>query len=61
MLASLGWKTLIDFGAFNVLAMPIIWFAYPEPAGRSLAEVNLLFASDSVLVGANMREHHRRG
>ncbi len=44
----------------NVLATPIIYFFYPEVAGRSLEEVNLLFTSDSLLVSKNMEEYHRR-
>lgn len=39
--------------------MPIVWFIYPEVSGRSLEEVNLLFTSDSLFVGPNMKEYHR--
>ena len=39
--------------------MPIVWFFYPEVAGRSLEEVNLLFTSESLLVSENMKEYHR--
>ena len=60
MLAHLGWITFIFFGCMNVLAMPIVWFFYPEVAGRSLEEVNLLFTSESLLVSKNMEEYHRR-
>ena len=44
----------------NVVVMPIIHFFYPETAGRSLEEVDLLFASDSLLVSKNMAEYDRR-
>jgi hypothetical protein len=40
--------------------MPVVWFFYPEVAGRSLEEVNLLFTSESLLVSKNMEEYHRR-
>ena len=40
--------------------MPIIHFFYPETAGRSLEEVDLLFTSDSLLVSKNMAEYNRR-
>ena len=60
ILFNLGRKTFAIFGCFNVIVMSIIWFVYPEPAGRSLEEFNLLFTSDNILVSANMREYHRR-
>ena len=57
MLAHLGYKTYLFFGAMNILGMPIIYFFYPETAKRSLEEVDLLFTSDSLLVRKNMQEH----
>lgn len=60
MLSRLGWATFIFFGCMNIIAMPIIWFLYPEVANRSLEEVNLLFVSDSLLVSKNMAEYDRR-
>lgn len=44
----------------NIVAIPIIYFFYPEVATRSLEEINLLFTSDSLFVKANMREYNRR-
>lgn len=44
----------------NFVVMPIIHFCYPETARRSLEEIDLLFASDSILVKSNMQEHDRR-
>lgn len=44
----------------NFVVMPIIHFFYPETARRSLEEIDLLFASDSLFVGKNMQEHDRR-
>ncbi|KAI0408919.1 general substrate transporter [Xylaria palmicola] len=60
LLSRLGWATFIFFGALNIVAMPIIYFFYPEVAKRSLEEINLLFTSDSLSVKANMREYDRR-
>lgn len=60
MLAKLGYGTYIFFGAINIVAMPIVWFLFPESAKRSLEEMNLLFTSESLLVSANMREYRRR-
>lgn len=60
MLSRLGWATFIFFGALNIVAMPIIWFFYPETAGRSLEEVNLIFTSESLFVSKNMAEYDRR-
>ncbi|KAH9896251.1 general substrate transporter [Xylariomycetidae sp. FL2044] len=60
LLQRLGWGTFIFFGAMNIVAMPIIYFLYPEVAKRSLEEVNLLFTSESLLVSKNMSEYHKR-
>jgi len=43
-----------------IVAAPIIWYIYPEVAGKSLEEINLLFTSDSLFVSANMKEYYRR-
>lgn len=60
LLSRLGWTTFIFFGCMNIVAMPIVWFIYPEVSGRTLEEVNLLFTSDSLFVGANMKAFHKR-
>jgi hypothetical protein len=60
MLDRLGWITFIVFGIFNILAMPVIWFIYPEVAGKTLEEVNLLFASNSILASENVKEYSRK-
>jgi hypothetical protein len=60
MLKNLGYGSYIFFGAMNIVAMPIVWFFFPEVAKRSLEEINLLFTSDSLLVSKNMKEYHRR-
>jgi hypothetical protein len=60
MLDRLGYGTYLFFGCTNVVAIPIVYFLYPEVAKRSLEEINLLFTSDSQLVGKNMAEYNRR-
>jgi hypothetical protein len=37
--------------------MPVIWLIYPEVAGKTLEEVNLLFASNSILASENIKEY----
>ena len=41
-------KTLYVFGACNFVAVPIVWALYPETNQRTLEEMDLLFASDSI-------------
>ncbi|KAJ3529501.1 hypothetical protein NM208_g9728 [Fusarium decemcellulare] len=60
MLRNLGYGTYIFFGAMNMVAMPVVWLFFPEVAQRSLEEINLLFTSDSLSVGKNMKEYRRR-
>jgi MFS family permease len=60
MLDHIGWWSFIFFGCMNFVVMPIIHLFFPETARRSLEEVDLLFADDSVLVAKNMAEHDRR-
>ena len=60
MLGDIGWWSFIFFGCMNFVAMPIVHFFYPETAGRSLEEVDLLFTSDSPFVSKNMAEYERR-
>ena len=52
--------TFIFFGVMNLVCMPLVWFFYVETAGCSLEEINLLFASDSILSSKNMAEYERR-
>jgi len=60
MLSHLGWGTFIFFAGMNFLAAPIIYLFYPEVAGKSLEEINLLFTSESVFAKKNMDEYFRR-
>lgn len=60
MLDRLGYGTYILYGALNVVAIPLVYFFYPEVAKRSLEEIDLLFTSDSLFVKENMKEYNRR-
>jgi len=42
--ANLGWKTYIYYGVFNALFVPIIYFFLVETKGRSLEELDVVFA-----------------
>lgn len=46
--AALNEKTLYLFGAVNVATIFIVWALYPETNQRTLEEMNLVFASDSI-------------
>ena len=48
MFDALDEKTLYIFGACNVLAIPMVCCLYPETNQRTLEEINLVFASDSI-------------
>ena len=48
MFDALGEKTLYIFAACNVITIPMVWALYPESNQRTLEEMNLLFASDSI-------------
>ncbi|KAK3615214.1 hypothetical protein LTR56_026728 [Elasticomyces elasticus] len=53
--AALGEKTLYIFGGVNVLAIIVVWALYPETNQRTLEEMNLVFASDSMWSGKRRR------
>ncbi|KAK2737934.1 hypothetical protein FQN55_000838 [Onygenales sp. PD_40] len=48
MVSHIGWGTYLFFGAWNAIFIPFIWFFYPETAGRSLEEIDLIFAKGYV-------------
>ncbi|KAI9850367.1 MAG: hypothetical protein M1838_005757 [Thelocarpon superellum] len=48
MFKALGPSTLYIFGACNVITIPMVWALYPESNQRTLEEMDLLFASDSI-------------
>lgn len=43
-------KLLYIFGACNVISIPIVWALYPESNQRTLEEMDMLFAADSLWV-----------
>ncbi|KAH0580064.1 hypothetical protein H2248_002878 [Termitomyces sp. 'cryptogamus'] len=59
MFSKIGENTLHVFGAVNFLSIPIVWALYPETANRTLEEIDLLFASDSIFVWEE-EKHFRR-
>ncbi|KAJ5244760.1 hypothetical protein N7489_004856 [Penicillium chrysogenum] len=48
MIARIGWGTYLFFAAWNAIFIPVIWFFYPETSGRSLEEIDLIFAKGYV-------------
>ena len=46
--AALNEKTLYLFGAVNAATIVIVWALYPETNQRTLEEMDLVFASDSI-------------
>ncbi|KAK3614026.1 hypothetical protein LTR56_026876 [Elasticomyces elasticus] len=46
--AALSEKTLYIFGSVNVLTIIVVWALYPETNQRTLEEMSLAFASDSI-------------
>lgn len=44
MVDHIGWGTYLFFAAWNAIFIPFIWFFYPETSGRSLEEIDLIFA-----------------
>ncbi|KAL2367039.1 hypothetical protein RJZ56_000126 [Blastomyces dermatitidis] len=48
MVVRIGWRAYPFFSAWNAILIPFIWFFYPETAGRSLEEINHIFAKGYV-------------
>ncbi|KAL1605188.1 hypothetical protein SLS60_004732 [Paraconiothyrium brasiliense] len=48
MFKALNEKTLYIFAACNALTIPMVWALYPETNQRTLEEIDLLFAADSI-------------
>lgn len=42
---NLGWKFFLIFMVFNGAFVPIIYFLYPETAGKTLEELDSLFVN----------------
>ncbi|KAI4241985.1 MAG: hypothetical protein L6R42_011133 [Xanthoria sp. 1 TBL-2021] len=48
MFEAINEKTLYIFAACNVITIPMVYCLYPESNQRTLEEMNLLFAADSI-------------
>lgn len=46
--AKLHTSTFYIFGGVNILSIVVVWALYPETNQRTLEEMNLVFASDSI-------------
>ncbi|KAI1823551.1 general substrate transporter [Xylaria intraflava] len=44
LVSHIGWGTFLFFAVLNATFFPIIYFFYPETAGRSLEEIDIIFA-----------------
>lgn len=44
MISNIKWGTYLFFACINACFLPVIYFFYPETAGRSLEEIDLIFA-----------------
>ncbi|CAM1503530.1 Fc.00g011210.m01.CDS01 [Cosmosporella sp. VM-42] len=47
MFNALGWKTYIVYATFNAVAVPMVYFCYPETAYGSLEEIDAIFAKST--------------
>ena len=47
-LENIGWKIWLWMLAANWVAMPFVWFLCPETTGKSLEQIDLLFAKPHV-------------
>jgi MFS family permease len=44
LIAKIGWGTYLFFAVLNAIFFPILYFFYPETAGRTLEEIDIIFA-----------------
>ncbi|EJU03086.1 general substrate transporter [Dacryopinax primogenitus] len=42
--ANISWRTYIVFAALNAFIVPVVYFYFPETAGRSLEDMDIIFA-----------------
>ncbi|KAI0821278.1 general substrate transporter [Irpex lacteus] len=56
-LANIGWKTYFIFGAFNFAAFIHILFCFPETAGRTLEEIEEVFAQGHTFSAWKIKRH----
>merc|ERR1711939_879679 len=48
LIENIGWGTYLFFAALNASFFPILYFFYPETSGRTLEEIDLIFAKGYV-------------
>jgi len=48
LIENIGWGTYLFFAALNACFFPILYFFYPETSGRTLEEIDLIFAKGYV-------------
>ncbi|KAJ3550977.1 hypothetical protein NM688_g4957 [Phlebia brevispora] len=41
---NISWRTYIVFAALNAFLIPVVWLFFPETAGRSLEDMDVIFA-----------------
>lgn len=46
---TIGPYTYTIFAAINLLMVPVVYFLYPETAGRSLEEMDIIFSQTPVM------------
>ncbi|KAG8163950.1 hypothetical protein KVR01_005868 [Diaporthe batatas] len=44
LISKISWGTYLFFAVLNLLFLPVLYFFYPETSGRSLEEIDLIFA-----------------
>ncbi|KAK2466122.1 hypothetical protein APHAL10511_001764 [Amanita phalloides] len=44
LFANIGWKTYIVFASLNAFIIPVVYLYFPETAGRSLEDMDIIFA-----------------
>jgi len=60
MFAKLQSRTYFLFAGLNLLWVPIVYFFYPETAGRSLESIGVLFIPDSPFSWAMERSYREK-
>lgn len=48
MISNIGWATYLVFAIINACFLPVIFLFYPETQGRSLEEIDIIFAKGFV-------------
>jgi len=63
-LQNVGWKIWLWMLLSCAAAIPFVYFLCPETTGKTLEEIDLIFATpeirDSALAAQTIRDHHRR-